>query len=169
LSKKFDGIGGATGPVIVRQPKGQTAALGSTATFDVEAVGAEPLQYQWLFKGAELAGATDSVLELLGVTPADAGSYQVIVSNVEGSVTSDAALLQVAPEHFTASISCDPAARVHVFWTAARDKTYSVWAASSVVDSFSVVAADLWFPGGLGLYEEPTEDSQARFYQICSP
>ena len=84
-----------TGLTITTQPQSQTIAAGSSATVSVGAAGTAPLGYQWQFNGTNLSGATTSTLTLVGVQPADAGSYLAIVTNPTASVTSAVALLTV--------------------------------------------------------------------------
>src|SRR5690349_12331599 len=87
-------------PAIVTQPADQTENYGSNATLSVQATG-QPLNYQWQKDGQPLAdyhnvaGANNSTLKLIGVAQSDAGSYNVIISNSAGSVTSSNAVLTV--------------------------------------------------------------------------
>ncbi len=85
----------STPPVISGQPTNQTLALGSNATFTVTATGTTPFNYQWLFAGTNLPGATAASLLLTNVQQSQAGNYQVIVSNIVASVTSTVASLRV--------------------------------------------------------------------------
>jgi alpha-tubulin suppressor-like RCC1 family protein len=82
-------------PAITTQPADHTVKAGQTATFKVVATGTTPLGYQWRKNGADLAGATSATLQLTNAQPADAGSYDVVVNNAAGSVTSVAATLTV--------------------------------------------------------------------------
>ena len=82
-------------PAIIEWPFSQKVSPGQTASFSVDAVGTPQLSYQWRKDGAILAGAQDSLLTLTNVQGADAGYYDVIVSNVSGSVTSAVAGLTV--------------------------------------------------------------------------
>jgi hypothetical protein len=88
-------------PVITSQPQSRTNAAGTTATFSVTASGTEPLTCQWRFNGTNIingtnfSGATAATLVLTNVEPGDAGRYDVVVSNPNGSVTSDSAFLTV--------------------------------------------------------------------------
>jgi len=84
-----------TPPVITVQPTNQTIAVGSTAAFSVTATGSAPLSYQWQFNGTNLSGMTNTVLNITNAQAANAGPYTVVVSNPEGSVTSDVAALTV--------------------------------------------------------------------------
>ena len=82
-------------PSIVTQPHDQTVIQGAVAGFSVTAVGTEPLQYQWWFKGAALSGATSNSYSILAASTNNAGNYLVVVTNDSGSVTSAVASLTV--------------------------------------------------------------------------
>ena len=85
------------GPEITAQPQNQTAIAGLNATFSVTAVGAPPLSYLWKFNGSDLAGQTGASLVITNVSAANAGSYQVFVTNPAGSVPSAVVTLTVNP------------------------------------------------------------------------
>ena len=101
--------GSATSPVIavseapamLSQPLGQSILLGSNVTFAATATGDATLGYQWYFNGAPLAdggrvfGSTTANLGIANVQTNDAGSYQLVVTNNSGSVTSAVASLTV--------------------------------------------------------------------------
>ncbi len=82
---------------ITQPPRGITTPVGSSATFGVGASGAAPVTYQWQFEGVDIPGATNVLLTISNVQPADAGNYRVIVANPEGSVTSQWAALTPGP------------------------------------------------------------------------
>ena len=84
-----------TGVTIVTQPANVTANEGTDATFTVLASGTAPITYQWRKGGVDIPGATDASLMVSAVSDASAGSYDVVVKNVVGPVTSLAAVLQV--------------------------------------------------------------------------
>jgi hypothetical protein len=94
LGDVTDGGGGNT-PAILSQPVSQTVLAGKTISFSVVATGAEPLAYQWSKDGADIDGATSSALELADVSADDAGDYLVTISNADGDVESDTAMLEV--------------------------------------------------------------------------
>ena len=81
---------------------------GQTATFRVGASGPDPLFFQWRRNGDALAGSTNSALELMGVQPAQAGAYDVVVFNEGGSAASAVATLTV---RVPASILIQPQGR----------------------------------------------------------
>jgi hypothetical protein len=85
-----------TAPTIVVHPVSVTAATGASAALAVVATGAPAPTYQWRKDGVALPGATNAILSLTTVTPANAGDYSVVVSNGGGSVSSNAATLSVA-------------------------------------------------------------------------
>lgn len=82
-------------PLLTSQPLDQLAHAGQSATFFVAALGTPPLDYRWRHDGVEVAGATSATLTLTNLQPATAGSYDVVVSNAFGSVTSAVAVLSV--------------------------------------------------------------------------
>ncbi|MDI1334716.1 MAG: immunoglobulin domain-containing protein [Lacunisphaera sp.] len=59
---------------------------GQSATFTVEATGTAPLSYQWYIGATPISGATAASYTRANVQPADAGAYNVTVSNGAGTV-----------------------------------------------------------------------------------
>ncbi len=82
-------------PLIVTQPLSQDACLGESATFTIEAQGAEPLTYQWRLNGIDLAGADDDTYVISLVSEQDYGDYDVVVTDSCGEATSAVASLTV--------------------------------------------------------------------------
>jgi len=81
---------------IADQPSNQVATVGGSAVFYVGAAGTAPLTYQWHFnQTVTLDNETNAILALNNITPAQAGTYEVIVANAYGSVTSAPATLAV--------------------------------------------------------------------------
>jgi hypothetical protein len=87
-------------PVITTQPASRTVSVGASVTFSVAISGTAPVSYQWRKGGVALAGATGSSLSFSPVQTTDAGTYDVVVSNSSGSVTSSGAALIVNPSPF---------------------------------------------------------------------
>jgi uncharacterized delta-60 repeat protein len=102
-------------PFIATQPLSQNANAGDTATLSMTAVGTAPLRYQWHKDGAEVVDATAASLTLTNVQKADAGGYDVVVSNGSGTVTSMVAQLTVNLARVDAF---DPNAQGTVYTTA---------------------------------------------------
>jgi uncharacterized repeat protein (TIGR01451 family) len=92
---------GQTPPAIVGQPASQTVLTGTNVAFTVTAAGTAPLGYQWrkgganLTDGGNISGVTTASLTLTNVQSANAGNYDVVVTNVSGCVTSLPAVLTV--------------------------------------------------------------------------
>jgi len=82
---------------ITGQPQDQTVIAGSSVTLPVVATGTKPLGYQWRKDGAPIPGAFGYSPWLPQVALADAGVYDVIVSNPSGSINSAPATLTVLP------------------------------------------------------------------------
>ncbi|MFY9530055.1 MAG: immunoglobulin domain-containing protein [Candidatus Acidiferrales bacterium] len=89
-------VNSPTSPTITTQPSNQTVAVGQTATFSVIATGATPLSYQWQKNSANISGAMSSTYTTAPTMSSDNGTtFQVVVRNSLGSVTSNAATLTV--------------------------------------------------------------------------
>jgi len=81
---------------VITQPLDTIALEGSTATFSIVAVGADPLSYQWQQGGMEIPGATESTYTTPPLTAFnDRDLYRCAVSNGIGSDISDEAVLTV--------------------------------------------------------------------------
>ncbi|MEK7676551.1 MAG: LamG-like jellyroll fold domain-containing protein, partial [Verrucomicrobiota bacterium] len=86
-------------PVITTQPTAPSRELfeGNTVTLSVAAAGTPPLFHQWRKGGADLAGKTSADLLFSNITVADSGTYDVVVRNSFGTVTSASVTLTVKP------------------------------------------------------------------------
>ena len=82
-------------PSIIAAPTDQEVLIGETVTFTVDAEGAPPLSYQWLFEGEAVENATEATLTLTDAQLDVAGEYSVTVSNAQGDITSEVATLTV--------------------------------------------------------------------------
>lgn len=92
------GYSGKCSAVLIRrQPRSQLGFWGKSITFGVAAVGSAPLTYQWQKDGSSIGGATNDSLTITNLRVTDAGSYTVIIANINGSLTSNPAFLTVNP------------------------------------------------------------------------
>jgi hypothetical protein len=80
----------------VKHPQSLVVNPRSGAIFTVEAVGAPPILYQWLFNGTPIANATTSTLSFTNVDTSRVGTYTVVVTTTAGSATSDPATLSLS-------------------------------------------------------------------------
>ncbi len=84
---------------IAEQPASQTVAPGTNTTLGVQATGSGTLRYQWRRNGVAVAGATGATLAISSAAAANAGDYEVIVTDTNGPVVSRMARLAVeAPQ-----------------------------------------------------------------------
>ncbi|HEV7928262.1 MAG TPA: immunoglobulin domain-containing protein [Verrucomicrobiae bacterium] len=82
-------------PTIVFPPANQAVMAGQTATFSVSGRGTPTPAAQWYFEGAAAPNATNSTLTFTNVSPTNAGAYFVILSNTNGTATSEVVTLTV--------------------------------------------------------------------------
>jgi len=82
-------------PSITQFPQSLTVDTGSTATFTVAATGKPTPTYQWRFNGNQLTGETNTSLVINDVQNVNTGSYDVVVSNDIGTMTSNTATLNI--------------------------------------------------------------------------
>ena len=96
---------------IVIQPTGDIICAGGSASIAVGASGPGPLTYQWRKGSVNVDTTTNptaatSTLTLTSLIITDSGSYDCVVTNACGSVTSNAATLTVLEASDSACISC---------------------------------------------------------------
>ncbi len=82
-------------PTIRTQPTNAIAPTGANATFTVDAIGAGPLTYQWRSNGVSIGNATNTSLALTNVQLSHSANYDVVVTDLLGSITSSVAVLGV--------------------------------------------------------------------------
>jgi hypothetical protein len=97
-------LSGSNGPAFLVFPlTGETVAAGAPAQLTVVAGGTTPLFYQWqldgtnLFDNAAFSGSHSTNLTIALPGFVTSGSYQVVVSNAYGSITSGVAILTGLP------------------------------------------------------------------------
>ncbi|MBK8915482.1 MAG: immunoglobulin domain-containing protein [Phycisphaerales bacterium] len=84
-----------TPPVIVTHPTSEAACVGDFISLSVVAGGSTPRTFQWRKGGNPIDGATDSILDFVPVSAADAGNYDCVVTNACGSATTNTATITV--------------------------------------------------------------------------
>ena len=82
-------------PTITTQPTSRTVAAGSPASFTTVVTGSPTPTLQWFKNSVAVPGATTELLTFASAALADAGSYTLVATNSQGSVTSNAATLTV--------------------------------------------------------------------------
>jgi hypothetical protein len=61
----------------------------------VAVTGAATLSYHWYLNGSSLAGAQSNTINFASVSVTNTGSYQVVITNNSGAVTSSVALVSI--------------------------------------------------------------------------
>ena len=157
LAVTFNGSIAVTTPPTIApggQPQSRINSARTTATFTVLADGTEPLSYQWRKDGYNLSdsdnifGSSSATLTLSNVFAADAGGYDVLVSNSADATTSAVAALTVIDP----VISRQPVSRSALVGDTA---TFSIGAAGTPPVSYQ------WLFGG-----SPIADATDSFLSI---
>jgi Concanavalin A-like lectin/glucanases superfamily/Immunoglobulin I-set domain len=97
--------GGVFPPAFVTQPQGVSLYAGDNFRLSGVASGTAPLAYQWLKNGANVIGATNSVLTFAPSQLTDAGLYTLVASNAYGTATSSVANVQLQPFYLTNALA----------------------------------------------------------------
>jgi uncharacterized delta-60 repeat protein len=159
-------VGAPQLPAIITQPVGQTNYEGISTVFSIQA-GLEPLSYQWLKNGTNLAAATNAILVLPNIALGDAGDYQVVVSNPHGSQTSAVAAL---------TVNVRPAIEMRgfqlgqtAFWVTAQHCNRVILEASTDLHNWTGVQTNLVgvdVTAGFSLRDPASGGFRARFYRV---
>jgi uncharacterized repeat protein (TIGR03806 family) len=88
-------VGPSTAPIPSSLPSNLTLAAGETGTLTIAPVGIPAPTIQWLKNGQPIPGATQRVLQLGGVQLSDAGSYAALLTNSQGSATSNTTVVTI--------------------------------------------------------------------------
>ena len=82
-------------PVFTRQPISQDIFEGGEIHLNVSIVSDSAVGYQWRRDGQEITGATSATLNLPNARVSQSGAYDVVVSNIAGSLTSNSAIVNI--------------------------------------------------------------------------
>ncbi len=89
---------------ITSQPVGQSVTEGQSTSLSVGVTGSGPFSYVWRRSravvsddGTNIQGATGPILQFTSARVSDTGTYECIISSPCGSVTTQSAVLSVAP------------------------------------------------------------------------
>jgi GH25 family lysozyme M1 (1,4-beta-N-acetylmuramidase) len=127
----------AVAPSITTQPLPVAVKVTSNATFTVSASGIPAPGYQWRFNGTNITGANGSSYTRNNAQYADAGNYNVLVTNIVGTTTSSNALLSIltaAPAQLQ-TVSWVPAdASLQIRIMGDPGATYYVQSSTNLVD-----------------------------------
>jgi hypothetical protein len=153
-------------PSIAQEPSSLTVVQGQDATFAVSANGDAPLSYQWRYKGTLLISTTSSSYTVAAASITNAGTYDVLVTNAFGSVTSTGAQLRVLVPPSIVNISASGSAMSISFGSVAA-LSYQLQYKNALNDTAWITASP-WIPGtgGVLMLQDTNGVTSSRFYRI---
>jgi hypothetical protein len=151
-------------PVILIPPASRTNHAGTSVQFGVHASGTS-LSFAWLKNSSAINEATNPTLVLPAVTPSDAASYTVAVSNSFGAVTSSPATLTVAAPLAINSVRVSNGV-VSVNWNAIPGYNYSLQNKSALAQTNWNPGSILQATGNTATASESVIGSTQRFYRV---
>jgi hypothetical protein len=157
-------------PSITAQPTSQTVTAGQTAAFNVVATGTAPLSYQWRKSGVTISGATSASYTTPATSSSDNGAqFTVLVSNIVGNVTSNAATLTVNAAPVAPAITTQPTSQTV---TAGQTATFNVAATGTAPLSYQWRKSGVMISGATSAtYTTPattSSDNGAQFTVLVS-
>ena len=117
---------GMSALAVTTQPESQSVTAGQSATFSVVAKGSGTLTYQWRSSGKAISGATAASYVVPATTISENGAqFTVVITDSQGSLTSNPATLTVTSAPVAPSIVTQPANKSV---TAGQPATFNVTA-----------------------------------------
>jgi hypothetical protein len=161
-------------PAITVEPVDLTVTNANSAVFTVSATGTPPLSYQWQFDGTNLtdggnvAGSSSDTLTLSSVSATNAGTYDVIVSNPYGHVTSSDAVLDVTNAAFMFEAAAEAVdGSVTFSWQTTPGLPYQVQYTTNLADPTWVnLGAAIVASNGVTSASDTNAIDPERFYRI---
>jgi hypothetical protein len=155
-------------PVISQQPQAQLVTLGGTANFSVTATAVHPLFYQWQINGAAIPGATNALLTLPDIQPANLGSYSVTVSNGFTGVLSSAVTLGIEPSLAVTSASSQS---LNLNVLGIPGTSYVLQTATNLTPpiNWQPVLTNQTDTNGLWQFSDANLDTPQKFYRVATP
>ena len=156
-------------PQIKQQPANQTLIIGNPAIFNAIAVGSPSLAYQWYFNNTLASGATNAALVIAPATTNLAGNYQLVVTNLYGSVTSTPAWLTVLgqPNVYAFALGGNGAFTLNL--ASLPGSTNRLWTSTNLV-TWQVLGTNAAGPTGLFQFiDTNTAGVKVKFYRLSTP
>jgi autotransporter-associated beta strand protein len=155
-------------PAVIQQPQPQTILLGQNASFAANAVGTQPLSYQWYFNGnAPVSGAQNKTLSVVNTTASNAGDYTVVVTNIYGSTTSTVATLTLSPP--PAIVSQFTSNGFQLSGLTIPGITYQVQASTNFTN-WTIIFTNRADTNGFLLFNDPMSSTNPiRFFRLLFP
>lgn len=160
-------------PDFVIAPGNQTVVINGTVTFNCQVYGTGPFGFQWLSNGVYIAGATNATLSFSPALLAEAASYQVVVTNAYGILTSQAASLSVLMQPKIYAISNSSGGNCTVYLASQPNSTNRLWATSNPSlpsAQWQFIGTNITGSNGLGQFlDTNTAGVPQRFYRFSRP
>jgi photosystem II stability/assembly factor-like uncharacterized protein len=146
-------------------PTNPMVAWGGNVTLTATAQGTAPLAYQWRAHGTNLPGASTSTYSITDAQPANAGDYQVVVSDFSGAITSAVTVLTVTGSPALPIITTQPQS---LLVNPGANATFSVTATGSAPLSYQWLFFGTNLPGATypSFTRTNVEASHAGNYQV---
>ncbi|MCX6926813.1 MAG: hypothetical protein NT154_26955, partial [Verrucomicrobia bacterium] len=94
-------------PVVSLDPASGVYVQGTPFGLTAGAIGIPGLSYQWRTNGVNIPGATSATYTNTSATAADAGNYDVVVTNIYGATTSGVATVTIVVSHPAQTVTWD--------------------------------------------------------------
>jgi uncharacterized repeat protein (TIGR03803 family) len=159
------------GLMIEAQPADQTVAIGSPAVFAPVIGGARPLACWWYFNGGVLAGATNTTLLISPALTNEIGTYQLVVTNFYGNVTSRLASLDVVLQPNSYAVSRGSANNGTVYVGSYPGSTNRLWATTNLMHApWQVIGTCIMDTNGLAQFVDTNRLRMPRkYYRLSYP
>jgi PKD repeat protein len=155
-------------PGIAGQPSDQTVAPGQTALFTITATNecGGGMAYQWQFFGTNLLGSTAASLSIPNAQLANAGPYDVVVTNFAGSITSAVATLSLSSGPVVILWPNLAGSNLVFYFATDLGRTYSVQYEDSLDDTNWQTAQIIPGDGTTNTFVAPVSDAVQRFFRL---
>ena len=157
-------------PVINSQPRARTIATSSPLTLLVSASGNPAPSFQWLRNGAALSnggtvsGADSAALSISSFEAADAGLYQVRVTNALGETNSSIASIQLASPLRIGGYTLAPDGSFDVQLIGPAEMLYELECSTNLV-TWSSLGTNYSFDGFVSFRDAEATNHLHRFYR----
>lgn len=181
VNQTFQGVRFAPNVVSVglyndESPQTTNAIAGQSVTLSITPTGSTPYFYQWQLNGVNIIGATNATLTLDNLQTNETGSYTVVVSNYNSSITSSAGQVTVlaGPSFFSIQNPGNGQGAQLNFRGPAGYK-YSIWSSTNLAlnpikGKWTNLATNDVFSGGTDTYTDSRGGTSAnQFYIITVP
>lgn len=170
----FATVSGTGAPFFTLHPLPQTVKPGGAVRLHARVAGVAPISCQWQFENTDLPGETNLTLHIPSVLESHSGTYRVIASSDNGTVTSRSATLTVPPRQRLQALRRLPDGSVEFLSRdAAGDaflppdlRAFEVQASTNLVNWEVLPDAGDFINGSLVLRDTNAANLPRRFYRI---